>query len=79
MATTYPHPVVVLDDSEYEELVSGDKRNREIIGIYLNALRYMVRLYHVADEAYNPERQTDIELTRLLQQFGLEIDPLTAS
>ena len=74
MATSYPNPVVVLDDTEYEALISSDTRNQLLIGVYLNALRYMVRLYHVADEAYDKNKETDVQLHRLLKQFGLDTD-----
>ena len=74
MATSYPNPTVVLDDAEYEDLIGSNRRNLVLIGIYLNALRYMVRLYHVADEVYDKDKQTDAELLRLLKQFGLDAD-----
>ena len=74
MATSYTSPVVVLDDSEYEEIISESRQNRVLIGVYLNALRYMIRLYHVADEAYDKNKETDAQLRRLLEKFGLDSD-----
>lgn len=69
---TFQNPVVVLDKSEYDALVRENTHNGKLLGIYLNALRYMIRLYHVEDEAWDTEKRTEDGLRKLLEQFGLE-------
>jgi hypothetical protein len=63
---------VLLNKAEYDALVSANTRNQELLGIYLNALRYMVRLYSVPDEAIDKRKRTEVALVRLLREFGLE-------
>ena len=67
MKTEFHNPVVVLDKTEYDALVSDGTRNLELLGIYLNALRYMIGLYHVADEAWDKDREMEV-----LKQLGVE-------
>lgn len=56
MKTEFHNPAVVLDKTEYDALVGDSTRNQELVGIYLNALRYMARLYLTSDEALDKRR-----------------------